>query len=72
LCKIASFFVEIFREYLPEDAACIELFARNLLPNWTSWGNEVRQQNYRKIAKFTQSSTRRGLADKMGYFQCQL
>ncbi|XP_028404623.1 methyltransferase-like protein 4 isoform X2 [Dendronephthya gigantea] len=31
---------DIFREYLPKDAACIELFARNLLPNWTSWGNE--------------------------------
>ncbi|CAB4023679.1 methyltransferase 4 isoform X1 [Paramuricea clavata] len=33
---------DIFREYLPQDAACIELFARNLLSNWTSWGNELR------------------------------
>ncbi|XP_046851303.1 N(6)-adenine-specific methyltransferase METTL4-like isoform X2 [Xenia sp. Carnegie-2017] len=32
---------DIFDEYLPQDAACIELFARNLIPNWTSWGNEV-------------------------------
>lgn len=35
-------FLDVFRKYLPQDAACIELFARNLLPNWTSWGNEVR------------------------------
>lgn len=32
---------DIFRKYLPVDAKCIELFARNLLPSWTSWGNEV-------------------------------
>lgn len=32
---------DIFREYLPDNAKCIELFARNLLPNWTSWGNEA-------------------------------
>lgn len=24
-------------------AKCLELFARNLTPGWTSWGNEVRK-----------------------------
>ncbi|XP_055944921.1 N(6)-adenine-specific methyltransferase METTL4-like isoform X2 [Argiope bruennichi] len=33
--------VEILKPYIPEDAKCLELFARYLLPNWTSLGNEV-------------------------------
>ncbi|XP_060605650.1 N(6)-adenine-specific methyltransferase METTL4-like [Ruditapes philippinarum] len=32
---------EVLRPYLPNDPKCMELFARNLLPGWTSWGNEV-------------------------------
>ncbi|XP_062510122.1 N(6)-adenine-specific methyltransferase METTL4-like [Corticium candelabrum] len=32
---------DVMRQYLPKDAKCLELFARNLLPGWTSWGNEV-------------------------------
>ncbi|XP_065834675.1 N(6)-adenine-specific methyltransferase METTL4-like isoform X2 [Oscarella lobularis] len=32
---------EILRPYLPKDASCLEIFARNLIPKWTSWGNEV-------------------------------
>ncbi|KAJ8376704.1 hypothetical protein SKAU_G00072840 [Synaphobranchus kaupii] len=32
---------EVLKEYLGPDAACLELFARNLQPGWTSWGNEV-------------------------------
>ncbi|KAI7747337.1 hypothetical protein M8C21_019365 [Ambrosia artemisiifolia] len=33
---------EILREYIPglEPARCLELFARELLGGWTSWGNE--------------------------------
>ncbi|KAH9499928.1 Methyltransferase-like protein 4 [Bulinus truncatus] len=31
---------EVFMSYLPKDPSCIELFARNLVPKWTSWGNE--------------------------------
>ena len=27
--------------YIPHGANCLELFARNLQPGWTSWGNEV-------------------------------
>lgn len=32
---------EVLKEYLAPDPACLELFARNLQPGWTSWGNEV-------------------------------
>ncbi|PRD30206.1 UNVERIFIED_CONTAM: Methyltransferase-like protein 4 [Trichonephila clavipes] len=32
---------EILKPYIPEDANCLELFARYLLPKWTSVGNEV-------------------------------
>ncbi|KAI0230573.1 N(6)-adenine-specific DNA methyltransferase METTL4 [Lamellibrachia satsuma] len=32
---------DILKAYLPDDARCLELFARNLQPGWTSWGNEV-------------------------------
>ncbi|ESO92400.1 hypothetical protein LOTGIDRAFT_121106, partial [Lottia gigantea] len=32
---------EILKPYLPEKPECLELFARNLQSNWTSWGNEV-------------------------------
>ncbi|TPX32291.1 hypothetical protein SmJEL517_g04582 [Synchytrium microbalum] len=31
----------VLKPYLPKEYRCLELFARNLLPNWTSWGNEV-------------------------------
>ncbi|KAL4236193.1 Methyltransferase-like protein 4 [Mactra antiquata] len=32
---------DVLTQYLPENARYLELFARNLQPNWTSWGNEV-------------------------------
>eukprot|EP00795_Rhopilema_esculentum_P004978 gene4978-21322_t len=32
---------DFFAGYLPSNPQCLELFARNLLPGWTSWGNEV-------------------------------
>ncbi|KND00416.1 uncharacterized protein SPPG_04738 [Spizellomyces punctatus DAOM BR117] len=31
--------------FLPRDAQKLEIFARNLLPGWTSWGNEVLRFN---------------------------
>ncbi|XP_009705438.1 PREDICTED: methyltransferase-like protein 4 [Cariama cristata] len=31
----------ILAEFIKPDAECLELFARNLQPGWTSWGNEV-------------------------------
>ncbi|CAI5779681.1 methyltransferase 4 isoform X1 [Podarcis lilfordi] len=32
---------EILKAYTKPDVECMELFARNLQPGWTSWGNEV-------------------------------
>ncbi|KFU96576.1 Methyltransferase-like 4, partial [Chaetura pelagica] len=32
---------EVLAEIIKPDAECLELFARNLQPGWTSWGNEV-------------------------------
>ncbi|KAK7502171.1 hypothetical protein BaRGS_00006535, partial [Batillaria attramentaria] len=31
---------EVLSPYLPENPRCLELFARNLWPGWTSWGRE--------------------------------
>jgi len=33
--------IDVLAPYLPENPQCLELFARNLTPGWTSWGNEV-------------------------------
>jgi N6-adenosine-specific RNA methylase IME4 len=34
--------LEFFQSFLPEkQSECLELFARNLFPGFTSWGNEV-------------------------------
>ncbi|XP_023598669.1 N(6)-adenine-specific methyltransferase METTL4 [Trichechus manatus latirostris] len=32
---------EILKDYIKQDGEYLELFARNLQPGWTSWGNEV-------------------------------
>ncbi|KAM9839200.1 N(6)-adenine-specific methyltransferase METTL4 [Aulostomus maculatus] len=32
---------EVLKPYVGAGAKCLELFARNLQPGWTSWGNEV-------------------------------
>lgn len=32
---------EVLKPYIKPTANCLELFARNLHPGWTSWGNEV-------------------------------
>lgn len=34
-------FTEVLKPYIGSNAKCLELFARNLHPGWTSWGNEV-------------------------------
>lgn len=33
--------IELFKPHLPEKPLCLEIFARYLLPNFTSYGNEV-------------------------------
>lgn len=35
------FWTEVLKDYIKPDGECLELFARNLQPGWTSWGNEV-------------------------------
>ncbi|XP_011633843.1 methyltransferase-like protein 4 [Pogonomyrmex barbatus] len=32
---------EIIKGYLPDEPKCLEIFARYLLPGWTSWGLEI-------------------------------
>jgi len=32
---------EVLSQYVPHNSLCLEMFARNLTPHWTSWGNEV-------------------------------
>nr|XP_003219728.1 PREDICTED: methyltransferase-like protein 4 isoform X1 [Anolis carolinensis]XP_008106867.1 PREDICTED: methyltransferase-like protein 4 isoform X1 [Anolis carolinensis]XP_008106868.1 PREDICTED: methyltransferase-like protein 4 isoform X1 [Anolis carolinensis] len=32
---------DVLKEYAKPEVNCLELFARNLQPGWTSWGNEV-------------------------------
>jgi len=44
----------IFSSILSDKANCLELFARNLTPGWTSWGNEVLK--FQNIEYFCQSS----------------
>jgi len=39
--KILLKFLEIIKEYLPNEPKCLEIFARYLLPGWTSWGLEI-------------------------------
>ncbi|NXK91456.1 METL4 protein, partial [Formicarius rufipectus] len=33
--------IAVLAEFIKPDVECLELFARNLQPGWTSWGNEV-------------------------------
>ncbi|KAI9208124.1 MT-A70-domain-containing protein [Polychytrium aggregatum] len=37
---------DLFHQFLPESPRCLELFARNLYPGWTSWGNQVLHFNH--------------------------
>ncbi|XP_032242063.1 N(6)-adenine-specific methyltransferase METTL4 [Nematostella vectensis] len=32
---------DVFKDFLPRHPHCLEMFARNLTPGWTSWGNQV-------------------------------
>ncbi|NXD64391.1 METL4 protein, partial [Eolophus roseicapillus] len=41
----------VLAEFLKPDVECLELFARNLQPGWTSWGNEVLK--FQRIDYFT-------------------
>ena len=34
-------FADLLAPFLDDDLRGLEMFARNVLPGWTSWGNEV-------------------------------
>lgn len=34
-------FADILKKFIPKDPKCLEIFARYLLPNWTSYGLEA-------------------------------
>lgn len=55
-----SFFIpiptEVLRPYIGAEAKCLELFARNLQPGWTSWGNEVLKFQHTAYFTVTQTS----------------
>ena len=40
-CAVTILCVDMLTKYCKKDGRKLELFARNLLPDWTSWGNEV-------------------------------
>ncbi|KAM9331754.1 N(6)-adenine-specific methyltransferase METTL4 [Pholidichthys leucotaenia] len=42
---------EVLKPYVGAEAKCLELFARNLQPGWTSWGNEVLK--FQHVSYFT-------------------
>lgn len=47
---------ELMKDYIPEDANCLEIFARYLLPGWTSYGNEVlKLQHFSLYTKVNES-----------------
>ena len=39
--SFSRFWTEVLKDYIKPEGECLELFARNLQPGWTSWGNEV-------------------------------
>lgn len=40
---------DLFKQLLPSTPKCLEIFARYLLPNFTSIGNEVLKMQNRKL-----------------------
>ena len=56
-CKLHSrkpMLFDVLKDFLAEDPKCLELFARNLTPGWTCWGNEVLK--YQNICYFQSCS----------------
>ncbi|XP_074549063.1 N(6)-adenine-specific methyltransferase METTL4 [Halichoeres trimaculatus] len=44
---------EVLKPYIEPQTKCLELFARNLQPGWTSWGNEVLKFQHSSYFTFT-------------------
>lgn len=52
--------IELLEMYLPEKPRCLEIFARYLLPGWTSYGNEV--------LKFQHESLYDNISEEVHYY----
>ncbi|XP_058805171.1 N(6)-adenine-specific methyltransferase METTL4 isoform X2 [Phymastichus coffea] len=50
---------EVLKPYLPRDPKCMEIFARYLLPEWTSWGLEVLKFQHLSLFSLAQSESKR-------------
>ncbi|XP_030760889.1 methyltransferase-like protein 4 [Sitophilus oryzae] len=46
--------IDVIRPYMQENATCLEIFARYLLPEWTSYGNEVLRFQHESLYDFKQ------------------
>ncbi|CAG9769346.1 unnamed protein product [Ceutorhynchus assimilis] len=45
---------QVLKAFLPENPRCLEIFARYLLPNWTSYGNEVLRLQHESMYIFNE------------------
>ncbi|XP_046750805.1 N(6)-adenine-specific methyltransferase METTL4 [Diprion similis] len=48
---------ELIKSYLPMNPNCLEIFARYLLPGWTSWGLEVLKFQHLSLYSIVQEAT---------------
>lgn len=46
---------DVLKPYIGSEPKCLELFARSLLPGWTSWGNEVLKFQHSSYFTVTQT-----------------
>lgn len=56
--KICLHSSEVIKEYLPKDPKCLEIFARYLLPGWTSWGLEVLKFQHLSLYKIVNENNK--------------
>lgn len=51
------YFLDILKSFLPENPKCLEIFARYLLPEWTSWGLEVLKFQHLSLYTVTENES---------------
>lgn len=57
---------EVLKPYVRAEAKCLELFARNLQPGWTSWGNEVLKFQHASYFTLTPADDREDVSQDDG------
>lgn len=62
--------VEVLKPYLGAEAKCLELFARSLLPGWTSWGNEVLKFQHTSYFTLTPTDDGAGVLEEEAAEDC--